>query len=418
MNRTLGLGGAVTVGLGAMVGAGVFAVWSPAAGAAGDAWLWALLVAGVVAWCNATSSAALAATHPSSGGTYVYGRERLGPFWGYLAGWAFVLGKTASCAAMAMVVGSYLLPGSERSVAALAVVTVTALNVLGVQRSLAATRVILTLVVLVLLAVVLAGWWPGTVGAQAGTDAVSTGGGAPGWPGLLEGAGLFFFAFAGYARITTLGEEVRDPARVIPRAVLLSLGVVLVLYLAVGGTVLGTLGPQGAAASGAPVVDTAVLVWGGQEWVWVVRVAAGLAALGALLNLVLGISRTVLAMARDGHLPSRLTALSARGQVPRAAEVAVGAVVLLVVLSVDLRGAIGFSSFGVLLYYAVANASALTLPAPARPSSAVPVLGLVGCLVLAFSLPLDSVLAGAVLVGLGLVAYPITRARRTRRARG
>ena len=401
LRRTLGVGDAVTVGLGSMVGAGVFVVWGPATAAAGGWVLLALLLAGAVATCNALSSAWLAARHPEAGGTYVYGRERLGPLWGYLAGWSFLVGKTASCAAMAMAVGAYLVPGGPRVAAASAVVLVTALNLAGVQRSVTASRVVVTVVVCALLGVAVAAVLLGGGGGWHPAEVL----GGPADPlGVLRAAGLIFFAFAGYARIATLGEEVRDPARTIPRAVVVALVVVLALYAVVGLVVLGVLGPAGAAASTDPVARVAEIVWP-PGWAWVVRVAAGLAAAGALLNLVLGISRTALAMARDGHLPRRVAAVSGAG-VPRTAELVVGVVVLAVVVVADLRGAIGFSSFGVLLYYAVANASAFTLRTQRPAAAVVPVVGLIGCVVLALSLPLPSVLAGSavVLAGLGTFA--------------
>jgi APA family basic amino acid/polyamine antiporter len=406
--RVLGLGDAVTVGLGAMVGAGVFAVWAPAAGAAGGLVLIALAVAAVVATCNALSSAALAARYPSAGGTYVYGRERLGEVWGYLAGWCFVVGKTASCAAMALTVGAYLAPGAERVGAVAAVVLVTALNLVGVQRSVSASRVVLSVVGCALLGVAVAAVWPRAGGAVLRPEQVLTAG-EGGLLGVLQAAGLLFFAFAGYARIATLGEEVRDPARTIPRAVILALGSVLALYLMVGVVVLGVLGPETTAASEAPVAETAAAVWG-PGWAWMVRVGAGLAALGALLNLVLGISRTSVAMARDGHLPRRLATLAGPSSVPRVAEVSVGLVVLAVVLVGDLRSAIGFSSFGVLLYYAVANAAALTLRGDWSAAPVVPVLGLAGCLTLAGTLPTGAVVSGLGVVGVGLTLY-LVRAR-------
>lgn len=404
LRRTLGLGDAVTVGLGAMLGAGVFAVWGPATAAAGPAVLLALLLAGVVATCNALSSAALAARYPRAGGAYIYGRERLGPLWGYLAGWSFVVGKTASCAAMAMTAATYLAPGHERVAAAVAVLAITGLNLAGVQRSAGVTRVVVTVVLAALLGVVVAAGWPRA--AQGGVPMRVTGD----LLGTLQGAGLLFFAFAGYARIATLAEEVRDPGRTIPRAVVLSLGTVLVIYLLVGTSVLRVLGVEGTAASSVPVADVVALTLPGVGS-WVVRVVAGLAALGALLNLVLGISRTTVAMARDGHLPRPLAALAGRREVPRAAELAVGAVVLVVVLLADLRGAIAFSSFGVLLYYAVANASALTLRSQWRGAPWVPALGLVGCLTLAFSLPGGAVVGGLGVLALGLVGYAVTRRR-------
>lgn len=410
LRRTLGLRDAVTVGLGSMVGAGVFAVWAPAAASAGGLVLVALALAAVVATCNALSSAALAARYPSAGGTYVYGRERLGEVWGYLAGWCFVVGKTASCAAMALTVGAYLVPGAERVAAVAAVVLVTALNLVGVQRSVGASRVIVAVVACALLGVAVAALWPGA-GGMALDSGQLLGAAGPGLPGVLQAAGLLFFAFAGYARIATLGEEVHEPERTIPRAVVVALVSVLVLYLVVGAVVLGVLGPDATASSAAPVADAAALVWG-ERWAWVVRVAAGLAALGALLNLVLGISRTSLAMARDGHLPRRLATVAGPAAVPRVAEVTVGIVVLVVVLAADVRGAIGFSSFGVLLYYAVANASAFTLRDEWAPGAWVPVLGLVGCLTLVVTLPPSSVLGGGVVVALGLAAYLLGRSRR------
>jgi APA family basic amino acid/polyamine antiporter len=394
-----------------MVGAGVFAVWGPATAAAGGWVLAALAVAAVVAVCNALSSAALAVRHPAAGGTYVYGRERLGEVWGFLAGWCFVVGKTASCAAMAMTVGAYLAPGAERVAAMVAVVLVTGLNLLGVQRSVAASRAIVAVVVSVLVGVLAAAVWPRAGSGMALEVGRVVADGEPDALGVLQGAGLLFFAFAGYARIATLGEEVRDPARVIPRAVVVALAAVLVLYLAVGVTVIGVLGTDAVAVSTAPVAETAAAVWGAHA-AWVVRAAAGLAALGALLNLVLGISRTALAMARDGNLPRPLAGIPRTSGVPRTAEVTVGVVVLLVVLVADLRGAIGFSSFGVLLYYAVANAAAFTLRREWRAGRVVPVVGLLGCLALAASLPRAAVVGGTVVVLLGLAVHLLRRDQR------
>jgi APA family basic amino acid/polyamine antiporter len=225
--------------------------------------------------------------------------------------------------------------------------------------------------------------------------------------GLLQAAGLLFFAFAGYARIATLGEEVRDPARTIPRAVPLALGITLAVYAAVAVAVLTVLGPAALAGSAAPLAEAARAA--GASWlVPVVTVGAAVAALGSLLSLILGVSRTTFAMARDGYLPAGLAAVHPRFRVPHRAELAVGAVVAVVAATADVRGAIGFSSFGVLVYYGIANASAWTLGGRARPLAFV---GLVGCAALALSLPLGSVLAGAGVVALGVVAYAVGRGR-------
>ncbi|MFF3066856.1 APC family permease [Kitasatospora sp. NPDC057936] len=409
LGRRLGTFDAVVIGLGSMIGAGIFAALAPAAGAAGSGLLPGLALAAVVAYCNATSSARLAARYPQSGGTYVYGRERLGEFWGYLAGWGFVVGKTASCAAMALTVGGYVWPGQERAVAAAAVVALTAVNYGGVQKSAWFTRAVVAVVLAVLAAVVVAALTSGDA------DAARLGFGADAsFHGVVQAAGLLFFAFAGYARIATLGEEVRDPARTIPRAIPLALGITLVVYALVAAAVLAVLGPERLAAAGAPLSE-AVRAAGAAWLAPVVRAGAAVAALGSLLALILGVSRTTLAMARDRHLPHALAAVHPRFRVPHRAELAVGAVVAAVAATADLRGAIGFSSFGVLAYYAIANASAWTLTrAEGRPPRAVPVVGLAGCLVLAFALPPSSVAAGAAVLAVGAGAYAVGTTRRSR----
>jgi APA family basic amino acid/polyamine antiporter len=397
LERRLTATDAVFVGLSAMIGAGVFVAFAPAAAAAGR-WLpVALAVAAVVAYANATSSARLAARYPASGGTYVYGRRRLGDLWGFLAGWGFVVGKTASCAAMALTVGAYLAPGYDRLIAAAAVVALTGLNLAGVQKSAVVARVLVVLVVAVLLASVVTVFVSPAAGGSAVIRETSA------WD-VLQGAGLLFFAFAGYARIATLGEEVRDPDRTIPRAIGVALAITVVVYAAVALALLYALGPARLAAATAPVAD-AVAAAGAGWLVPVVRCAAALAALGSLLALILGVSRTVFAMSRDRHLPSVLDAVSARS-VPYRAEMAVGLGVAVLVLTVDLRGAIGFSSFGVLVYYAIANASALTLG-----RRIIPAVGLAGCVLLAVLLPIGSVLAGAGVVLIGALSY-LLRSRR------
>ncbi|RSN67352.1 APC family permease [Actinomadura sp. WAC 06369] len=404
LRRGLGTFDAVVVGLGAMIGAGIFAALAPAARAAGSGLLLGLALAGAVAYCNATSSARLAARYPASGGAYVYGRERLGDFWGHLAGWAFVVGKTASCAAMALTAGGYVWPEHAHAAAVAAVVALTAVNYAGVRKSALLTRVIVAAVLAVLAAVVAA------VLASGAADAARLAPGAGAAPGgVLQAAGLLFFAFAGYARIATLGEEVRDPARTIPRAVPIALGIVLAVYAAVAAAALAVLGGDGLARTAAPLAAAADAA-GTPGLAPVVRAGAAAAALGALLALVLGVSRTVLAMARDRHLPHALAAVHPRFGVPHRAELAVGAVIAAAAATADLRDVIGFSSFGVLAYYAVANASAWTLaPDEGRPPRAVPLLGLAGCLALAFALPRASVAAGGAVLAAGAAWYAIRR---------
>lgn len=405
LRRELGVGDAVVIGLGSMLGAGIYAAMGPAAGAAGSGLLLGLFVAGLVAYCNAMSSARLAARYPASGGTYVYGRERLGGFWGFLAGWGFVVGKTASCAAIALTFGIYVWPAHAHGVAVAAVVALTAVNYCGVQKSAWVTRLIVVCVLIVLGVVVASvlGSGAGDIANLSVVQDMSIG-------GVLQAAGLLFFAFAGYARIATLGEEVRDPVHAIPRAIMTALALTLVVYVAVAVAVLWVLGPARLASAAAPLVE-AVRVAGHVWLIPVVVAGAALAALGSLLALILGVSRTTLAMARDRHLPVQLAAVHPRFGVPHRAELAVGAVVAVLVAVVDLREAIGFSSFAVLAYYAIANASAWTLrPEEGRPARIIPLIGFVGCVVLAFALPPSSVLAGASVLAVGAVWFGVRRA--------
>jgi basic amino acid/polyamine antiporter, APA family len=405
--RSLGTGDAVVIGLGSMIGAGVFSAFAPAAAAAGTALLIGLALAAGVAYCNAVASAQLAAQYPTSGGTYVYGRERLGDWWGFLAGWGFVVGKTASCAAMALTFASYAVPGStwaQRLAGVAAVATLTAANCRGITRTAGLARVLVAGSLLALLVVV------GAIIASGDADGSNLTGSSPhGVYGVLQSAGLLFFAFAGYARIATLGEEVREPDRTIPRAIPLALGITVAIYVAVGLTALLAAGPAALAASSTPLATAARAV--GAAWsVPVVRVGAAVASLGALLALIAGVGRTSLAMARNGDLPRRLAAVDPVYRVPARAELAVGAVVCLLVLTTDLRGAIGFSSFGVLTYYAIANASAYTQPAELRRwPRALNVIGLLGCATLVVTLPVSAVVAGAGVLAAGVAARALLR---------
>ena len=395
-----------------MIGAGVFSAFTPAAAAAGSGLLVGLVVAAFVAWCNATASAQLAAQYPTSGGTYVYGRERLGPWWGFAAGWGFVVGKTASCAAMALTVATYAVGGDARAtrfLAIAAVVGLTVVNLRGITKTarLATVLVVLTVALLgVSLVVVGVGnrTWHSPFESMATASAY----------GILQSAGLLFFAFAGYARIATLGEEVRDPEKTIPRAIPRALGLVVVLYAVVGLVLLAVLGPAGVAASAVRLLAAAEQA--GVGWIGVaVRVAALLASLGALLGLVAGVSRTMLAMARERDLPRLLARVDERRGVPQAAQVAVCVVVVLLVVAFDVRAVIGFSSFGVLVYYAVANASAFTQDAAHRRWPRVlQVLGGVGCLVLVATLPWGAVVTGVCVFAVGVLGRLAVGAGRPR----
>lgn len=400
------------IGLGSMIGAGVFSVWAPAATAAGSGLLIGLAIAAVIAYLNAIASAQLAAAYPTSGGTYIYGRERLGQWWGFTAGWGFVIGKTASCTAMALTFAAYAVPSSQwgqRLIAVGAVLTLAAFNYRGITRTVGLTRIFVALTLIALAAVVITILIPGETDRTNLNSWFSTGN--HGIYGLLQSAGLLFFAFAGYARIATMGEEVRDPGRTIPRAIPIAFFITLGVYLAVGTSALLSAGPEALAESTAPLV-TAVESAGVGGIEPVVRAGAITASLGALLALIAGIGRTSLAMARYGDLPGWLAAVHPTYRVPHHAEITLALVVCALVLTVDLRGAIGFSSFGVLVYYAIANASAYTQTGQARRWPRwCNLVGLAGCTLLVVTLPWQSVVAGFAMFAVGIGGRALLRRR-------
>ncbi len=400
--RRLGLLDAVVLGLGSMLGAGVFVAFAPAAQQAGGWLLAGLAVAASVAWANARSSARLAARMPQAGGSYLYGRTVLGPWWGFLAGWGFVVGKSASGAAMALTVAAYLVPEAwTRPVAGAVAAAGIALGYRGVTRTARATGVLVAVVLAGLATVLLA-----TAGQEpAGFSLADLGTADVGPLDVLGAAGLLFFAFAGYARVATLGEEVRDPARTIPRAIAVALVLTVAVYTLVGAALLVGLGPEALAASTAPVADLAARA--GPGVALVARVAAVAAATGALLALLAGLGRTTLAMARHGDLPRALDAVHPVHGTPHRAELAVGLVVVVLAAGTDLRGAIGFSSFGVLVYYLVANLAARRVGPRVLAS-----FGAAGCVVLALSLPAASVVGGITVLGAGVLGRLVVLRRR------
>ena len=402
----LGLWDATSAGLAAILGAGIFAAIAPAAGITGGSVVVALALAGVVAAFNATSAAQLAAAYPRAGGTYEFGKRVLGPWWGFAAGWMFVIANTAGVAAIAQAFAGYLhalLPALPAWACALGVLAVvTAINALGIRRSVTITNIVVVLEVVGLAAVIVLGA-PGFRAAHLFPFAPN----GPG--GVLRAAGLLFFAYTGYARITTLVEEVRDPVRTIPRAILAALATAVLLYIGVSLVVVGILGPSGTARSGSPLASAMVAI-GSAAGLVVVTAGALITTFNEDLSDALGVSRVVFAMARGGDLPTPLARL-AGGANPVLAVTMTGVAAAVLTLVVPFGIQVAVSSFATLLYYTITNYAALRLRAAQRryprPLAGV---GLICCLVLALSLgPLEWIVGlGALVVGL---LYRATRRR-------
>lgn len=424
LERRIGVPGSIAIGLGAMIGAGLFFVWAPAAALAGGMLPAAIALAGAIAVLNALSTAQLAMEHPVSGGAYAYGRAEVGERVGFAAGWMFLTGKTASAAAIAVIAGQHLWPQHAQWLAAVAVAVLAVLNMLGVRVT---AWVSSGIVAVVLAVVVFALVWAASgaptaefegglgflplsqqpVGARG--DFGFVGGASAGPLGWLTAAGMLFFAFAGYARMATLGEEVRRPRRTLPIAIVVGLGLVLGLYAAVGWATSARLG-DALPFSATPVADLV-----GDPVLHVVVLGAGaLACLGSLMGILAGLSRTGLAMARNRDLGGPLSFIAARTRTPVIAEATTAVVAIAAALLLQPGGLVAFSSTCVLTYYAVAHVSAIRMRATGRVRMWLPVwlpwLGALACLGVVLTLPWQGVVGAALWLGLGLVGREL-RAR-------
>ena len=387
LRREMGLRGAIVTGLGSILGTGAFVAIGVASGMWGDAVLAAIPIAGMVAVFNGLSSAFLAGRFPVAGGTYEYGYETLGPWWGFTAGWLFLAAKTASAATAALGVALYSgIPGDGRVIAVAAVALVTGLVLSGLKRTIAINTLLVALTVTALATFGFAGLQAGSV---APISSATYGG------GLLPAIAFLFVAYTGYGRIATLGEEVRSPEHTIPRAVIATLVVAVVLYgiVALGGRALGGEFWGSTFDEDLTLADVV-----SNPYAFVVAIGAVTAMLGVLVNLVLGLSRVWLAMGRRSDMPGTLSRLNDRST-PVNAIVAGAVPIVLIALIGDISIAWSFSAFTVLLYYGITNLSALALDRRRWTAW----LGLASCVALSFFVPLAVWLAGAGLIGIGLI---------------
>lgn len=406
LKRDLNLIDAVAIGLGAVIGAGIFVVSGQAAGIAGPSMLLSLVLAGIAASCNGLSSAQLASVYPQSGGTYEYGYQLLSPWAGFAAGWMFLTSKLAAGGVVALGFASYLntlLPAIPVKLAAVAAVLVlTIANLFGIKKAGLLNRVIVSITVLVLITFII-------VGIGSADAANLTPFWTGGWRGFAEGAALMFFAFTGYARVATLGEEIKHPRRNIPRAVVLTLAISMLLYILVAGTALAGVGAESMAASGSPIVTAAAEM--GHGWLaTLLSLAASTAMLGVLLSQLLGISRMFFSMAKRSDLPGVFATVSERSAVPAIGILAAAAIILILVLVGQIRPILMAASFTILLYYSIANLAALRVPDAERFLPRwVSIVGLISCLVMAASLHLTTIIAGLSILLLGFLYRLIYR---------
>jgi basic amino acid/polyamine antiporter, APA family len=414
LRRSLGLWGAIWMGLGSIVGTGVFVSIGIAAGIAGPAVIVSIALAAIVALCNGLSAAQLAANHPVSGGTYEYGYRYLNPWLGFTAGWLFLLAKSASAATAALGFSGYLLSALGVSgqswlvaIASTTVVVLTLIVLGGIQKSNRANIAIVSITLLTLLFFMLAGAF------QINSANFTPTSNSSDLANVFQATALMFVSYTGYGRITTMGEEVRQPEKTIPRAVFLTLVVTMLLYIGVAIVGIGVAGANimslSATAKAAPLEVVAryfVIPGSGQ----VLAIGAMTAMLGVLLNLILGLSRVLLAMGRRGDMPRRVAQLNAARTTPSIAVIVMGLVVALLVLIGDVKTTWSFSAFNVLVYYALTNLSALRLSSTERLyPRAIAWTGLLACLFLAFWVEPQIWLVGLGLIAAGLAWKTLAR---------
>ncbi|MCH8568203.1 MAG: APC family permease [Balneolales bacterium] len=415
LKRAIRTPGAILMGLGSIVGTGLFVSIALATQIAGNTVMLAILIAAIVAALNGLSSAQLAAAYPVSGGTYEYGNRVLGSWVGFTAGWMFLTAKSASAATAALGCSGYLLFIFGRNISGEAYILLSLAIVLfltilvsgGISRSNSANKFIVGITLSGLALMVLASFGINGMPAEplqnAFTDIDSS--------SLIYASALMFVAYTGYGRIATLGEEVTDPRKTIPKAIILCMLVIVVLYSLVtlvalqvmgseafGNTIDGDAAPLMSVAQLLPVPGIGLII----------SITAVTAMAGVLLNLLLGLSRVMLSMARRGDFPKQTGVIHPASQSPVTAVWVTGIIIGVLVLSGDLRFTWSFSAFTVLIYYSITNISAFLLPAEQRLyPRIVPALGLTGCLTLAFWIPLDVMLYGVAMILAGLIWHAI-----------
>ncbi len=392
LKRELGVFGATLMGLGSIIGTGVFVSIAIATGIAGPSVILAVALGAVIATCNGLSSAQLAANHAVSGGTYEYGYKYLSPFLGFTAGWMFLLAKSASAATAALGFSGYLLNilGFKSNllipIALIAVLTISIVVLSGIRRSNLANTLIVSITLFALGCFILGGL-PQAISPDGINNFIPFLSTENPIASLLQATALMFVAYTGYGRIATLGEEVRQPRKTIPKAMIVTMIVTMTLYITVaviGVAAVGSTGLSLATENAAPL-ETASRQFGIAILPEIVAVGGMTAMLGVLLNLILGLSRVLLAMGRRRDMPRQLARLNASQTTPSLAVIVVGIIIAVLVFSGNVKTTWSFSAFNVLIYYGITNLAALRLPSEGRLYPKwIAVIGLVSCFFLAF----------------------------------
>ena len=414
LKRTLNLLDATSVGIGAIIGAGIFVVLGIAIGYAGPSIIFSIIIAGIVASFTAFSFAELGSAIPKEGGAYQYAFELISPFAGFLVGCLWLFAQIVAGAAISLGFASYfvaIFPGfSVKIVAVFAALVLTGLNLVGIKQSTTINNV------LVIIKIAILGSFIGFGLFQTHPQNLLQFG-PNGLFGVLQGAGFIFFAYLGFGRIAALGEEVKNPERNVPLAILIALIVSIVIYILTAFTATGLLDYRTLAQSGSPLAEASKAT-GNLTLVAAISVGALIATVSVLLTNLIGLSRIAYAMSRNGQLPKSISKVSSRFGTPYVSVLVMGALLTVLAFALDLKQAAAITSFALLATHVIVNLSAIRLRKK-MPSSAtkfkvpffplIPTLGLLSCVILMFSLPQESWVAAAAVVALSAVLYLLRR---------
>jgi len=396
--RALTLKDTVGIGLGAIIGAGIFVVTGVAAGIAGPAFIAGLIIAGIIALFNGLSSAQLAAVYPQSGGTYEYGYKLLNPAFGFSAGWMFLISKLSAAGVVAIGFGSYFSQlvsvASPLTYSISAVIFLTVANYFGIKKAGTLNLIIVIMTLFSLIYLIISGL-PEIKGENFIPFAPN------GILSIAESSALLFFAFTGYARIATLAEEVKDPEKTIPKAIIITIVTAILLYTAVSVVMIGVAGTKEISGSRSPLQVVAGSL-NAPLLKTIITIGASTAMLGVLLSQILGISRMMLAMGRRNDLPPALQKIHKNYKVPHIGIIFTGLIILVLTIIGSFEFILGSAAFTILLYYSITNIAALKqLKREQKYGKVIPVLGFIGCILMSLSLPVKVIITGCGLLAAG-----------------
>lgn len=407
LKRKLNLFDAVSIGLGAIIGAGIFVLIGIAAGMAGPAVFIAVIISGLSATFTALSFSELGSSLPKAGGVYEYGHELISPSIGFVLGWMWIFGNIVLGATASLGFGFYLssifnfIPFKVG--AAIVILFVVFINIIGVKQSAIINNFIVLIKVGVLILFIVLGL-PRI--KLSYFDNLFPNGFIP----VLQAAALFYFAYIGFPRISTTAEEVKNPERNIPLAILFSLFISSMIYLFASITAVGLIGYESLGSSLTPVADAANEL-GLRN---LIELGALCATFSVILTSVMGQSRIFFAMARNEEMPYMLSKIHGKFETPIYSILVSGSIMLILALTVNISSLASLGSFSVLFTHVFTNYASIKLSklnldnpnsfkVPFKPLHAI--LGLFLSFVLLISSGITTIITSIFVCVLGFIWY-------------